>query len=415
MATDAARARAGAGLTVRAVSTRNLRAASRICLVTPYDLAHDGGVNRHVLSLAASLRRVGHRVHVLGPSSGSVPSRCKGLPGVVTLAANGSVARVGALVSSVAVRRYLRAGAFDVIHVHEPWLPGIAHHAVRAGQVGAAALVGTFHSFAERQSVVSRLARRALGFPLRALSAGIAVSTAAAGFARAVFRGPIWVVPNGVDTRCFSAGESSVQSVTCAGSEQFGLGSDAVHEPLRVLFVGRHDEPRKGLVHLLQAAARLRLGGRAVRVIVAGPGDALPDLSLVRAANACFVGRLGDSALAEAYRLADVFCAPSTHGESFGLVLLEAMACGCPVVASDLRGYREAAGGAALLVPPGQPDALAAALARVADEQVLRLDLVACGHRRAHALAWDRVARDVCVVYASARAAVAAHPVGALV
>ena len=360
----------------------------RIALVTPYDLVYEGGVNHHVIALAQALRHLGHTVHVLGPASGPVAPRLHGLKGVVSVSANGSTARLGLLVSPRAVRRFLRAGRFDIIHVHEPWLPGIAHHAVTSGE---APVVGTFHSYADSQTLTVRVVRRALGRRVRGMQGAIAVSKAAAEFARTVFRGPIRVVPNGVDTARFTT-PAPLQ----AAAEP---SEDAAKAPLRVLFVGRFDEPRKGLQHLLEAAALIRQDGRAMDVRIAGYGDPAPFGRLATAAGARFLGRLGDVDLADAYRASDVFCAPSTHGESFGLVLIEAMACGGPVVASDIRGYREAAAGAALLVRHGDAASLASAIVRTADDHALRRRLIARGHWRARELSWDRVVHDVADTY----------------
>src|SRR5262249_9052180 len=146
-----------------------------------------------------------------------------------------------------------------------------------------------------------------------------------------------------------------------------------------ILFVGRFDEPRKGLRHLLDAASLLREWGHAAEVRIAGDGKPASFAGIAAKAGAVFLGRLSDSALAAEYRDADIFCAPATHGESFGLVLVEAMACGCPVVASDIHGYREASDGAAVLAPPGDPCALACALERVAYDHFLREQTIGLG------------------------------------
>jgi phosphatidylinositol alpha-mannosyltransferase len=345
-----------------------------------------------VLSLAVALRQRGDRVRVLGPVSGEVPRGCFGLGGVVAVAANGSLARVGIFVARRSVRRFLSAGRFDVIHVHEPWLPGIARHAVRAARVP---VVGTFHCYSDTPTLAVRMARRALGHHARHMGAAIAVSRAAGDFARSVFRGPTYLVPNGVDTGHFS---SAIDIARHTGESPNAVGPSP---PLRLLFVGRYDEPRKGLQHLLRAASLVRDRGRAVEVLVVGAGDGPQDPALARAANARFLGRLSDAALVDRYRTADIFCAPSTHGESFGLVLIEAMACGCPVIASDIRGYREGAAGAALLVPPGEPVPLAEAIVRLADNAAVRRQLAARGHRRAEMLSWDILVRDIQGVYHS--------------
>lgn len=230
---------------------------------------------------------------------------------------------------------------------------------------------------------------------LTRIGRAIAVSHAAADFAAPVYRGPITVIPNGLETGVFSAAHPA----SLRGPRSTSATSNA--PPFRVLFVGRFDEPRKGLRHLLEAAAALRASGRDLQVHVVGTGREPAFARLAERAGAQFVGRLSDDRLAAAYRECDVFCAPSTHGESFGLVLIEAMACGRPVVASDIRGYREAADGAARLVPPGDASALAHAIAHVADDVTLRRGMIERGRRRARELDWGRVAAAVTAVYRS--------------
>jgi phosphatidylinositol alpha-mannosyltransferase len=373
-------------------SAEKAKRAMRICLVTPYDLTHDGGVNSHIRSLAPMLREAGHHVAILGPASGAVPFGCDGLPGTVAVPANGSVARIGLFAPPSAVARYLERGRFDLVHVHEPYVPGIASLAVRYAKVP---IVATFHAYAEHEHFFSRVARRAMSRHLGRLRHAIAASASAADFAKVIYDGSIQVIPNGIDTTMFAPSRTPR---TSPPDRQGSL------DPLRLLFVGRYDEPRKGLVYLLDAVAKLRTEGRHVVVRVAGNGTREGIADLARRAGAQFLGRLDDTALAAAYRDCDVFCAPSIYGESFGIVLLEAMACGRPVVASDIRGYRDAVAGAALLVPPADADALARALKRVIDDTTLRDHLVDHGFRRAAELDWRHMVQRVASVYRSALA-----------
>jgi phosphatidylinositol alpha-mannosyltransferase len=368
----------------------------RVCIVSPYDLSHEGGVNGHVRSLARELRSVGHEVRVVGPSSGATPPDCEGLSGVVPVRANGSVARIGLLVPPARIRDLLATGGFELVHVHEPLVPGPGRHALR---FAACPVVATFHASAERELRVQRALRTVASAGLSRIDAGIAVSRAAKRFSRAIYRGRTAVVPNGVDLSRFAFERLAGAEAPPAVSPQ---------RPLRVLFVGRFGEPRKGLSSLLDAVALLRGQGRPVEVDVAG--DGAPDRFLRRAdrLGVRFVGRVSDARLAELYRRADVFCAPSLGGESFGMVLAEAMAAGCPVVASDLPGYAEAARGAALLVPPGDPGPLAVGLWRAGLDPELRARLVERGRARAAALCWTRVALRVLHVYEAAVRAVRA-------
>ena len=280
----------------------------------------------------------------------------------------------------------LEDGRFDVVHVHEPIVPGPGRHALR---LATGPVVATFHASAEGELTFQKAIRAVAAAGLSRVDFGIAVSRAAKRFARTIYRGRTTVVPNGVDLSRFTFVE--------AATPQIRPG-----RPLRVLFVGRFAEPRKGLTVLLDALALLRGQGRPVELDVAGVG--VPDRFLPRAdrLGVRFFGRVSDARLAELYRGADVSCAPSLRGESFGMVIVEAMAAGCPVVASDLPGYAEAARGAALLVARGDPGALAVALWRAGTDEATRARLVPRGRARADALCWTRVARRVLHVYAAA-------------
>lgn len=356
----------------------------RVCLVTPYDLSHEGGVNRHVRSLAKALLGLGHQAQVIGPASGDVPEGCLAVAGVIPVPANGSVARIGLLQSSRPTRDHLWTHDYDVVHVHEPIVPGPGRFAVRFARVP---VVATFHANAERELSLQRALRRVASTGLSRIARGIAVSRAAKRFSRAVYRGRTAVIPNGVDLSRFAGATG---------------GGPRPGRPLEVLFVGRFGEQRKGFSVLLEAVERLARQGRAVHVSVVGDGPADRFAERAGRLEVTFLGRLPDHALAERYRSSDVFCAPSTGGESFGMVIVEAMASGCPVVASGLPGYTEAARGAALLVPPGDPIALSESLWHVGQDPALQARLVARGRARADALCWSRLAARVVRVYAAA-------------
>jgi phosphatidylinositol alpha-mannosyltransferase len=359
----------------------------RVCLVTPYDLSADGGVNRHTLGLAEALRRMGDDVSVLGPASGRRPPGTDGIGGAIPIPANGSVARIGLFTRAGAVRDYLERGRFDVVHVHEALVPGPSRLALRLAGVP---VVGTFHASSENEGWLGRSLRRAASLPLERLGRAIAVSEPAARFLQKVYAGPVAIIPNGLDTAAFASGQQRSRA--------------RVDRPLSVLFVGRFGEPRKGLRYLLEAVALVRKQGCRLELTVAGEGPRACFEPLARRAGARFVGRLGDDELAASYREADVFCAPSIGGESFGLVLAEAMAAGCPVLASDLPGYAEAAAGAAMLVPRADPTALASALRRLEAEPLLRQRLHQRGLVRAAELDWRKVALRVRAVYGEALA-----------
>jgi phosphatidylinositol alpha-mannosyltransferase len=358
----------------------------KVGIFTPYDLSHAGGVNRHARALAVALERRGHAARVIGPASGDVPEGCEGLRGVVPIRANGSVARIGLFTSRRAVARILARERFDLVHVHEPLVPGPARLALRLAEVP---VVATFHANSEREVPLQALARRIGAVGLAKIAHGIAVSRQAKRFSRVVYRGRTAVIPNGVELAHYDVPRRPAEAGPRTG-------------PLRILFVGRFGEPRKGLPVLLAAAARLVAAGRPVEVAIAGDGPRGRFDEAARRANARFLGGLGDRELVEALTACDLFCAPSLHGESFGMVVVEAMAAGRPVVASDIPGYAEAARGAAILVPPGDGVALAEALWRVGQDGPLRARLAARGIARAQALDWSHVAEHVLRIYGRA-------------
>jgi len=330
---------------------------------------------------------------VLGPASGEVPLGCHGVTGVVPIPANGSVARIGLLAAARETHRWLDGLWPDLVHVHEPLVPGPGRHAIAWARRHGRPVVATFHANAERELPVQTLMRRMAAAGIGRIDYGIAVSRQAKAFSRAVFRGRTAVVPNGVDLSRFT--------VTLG---QAPATPPAPRARRRVLFVGRFGEARKGFRVLLDAAARLAAAGRPLDVLVVGGGPRARLAAAAARAGVTFAGRLSDEALAAAYRDADLFCAPSLGGESFGMVLVEAMAAGCPVVASDIPGYAEATRGAAVLSPPGDAAALADRLWRVASDDALRARLAALGRARAQALGWERVAAHVARIYEFAAA-----------
>jgi len=356
----------------------------RIGLVCPYSLTMPGGVQGQVLGLARALRGLGEEARVLGPADGPPPD-----PGVtplgksIPLAANGSIAPI-APDPSAALRtiRALRDEDFDVLHLHEPLVPGPC---LTTLLFAGAPLIGTFHA-----AGVSA-AYRWLGPPVRwcagRLDRRCAVSEDAVALAGRYLRGDYELVFNGIEV------------------ERFSKATPWPTEAPTIFFVGRHEE-RKGLGVLLGSLSRLPAD---VRVWVAGDGPQTEELQAAVAEDGRveWLGRIGDGEKAARLRAADVFCAPSLHGESFGVVLLEAMAAGTPIVASDLPGYRNVAraGEDALLVPPGDPDALAAALGRVLADRSFGDELVESGHGRAAEFGMERLAERYVEMYAAVRSA----------
>lgn len=351
----------------------------RIGLVCPYSLTIPGGVQGQVLGLARALRELGHEVRVLGPADGPPPDAgCTPLGNSLPTAANGSVAPIAPDVpAQLRTIRALRDEDFDVVHLHEPLCPGPTQTALL---FKSQPLVGTFHAAGD--SAGYRWLRPLVRWGANKLDLRCAVSEDARRLAARALGGDYELVFNGVEVA------------------QFAKAVPWPTEGPTVFFIGRH-EPRKGLAVLLDAMQELP---GTVRLWVAGDG---PETEALRSRVAgdpriTWLGRISDDERARRLRGADVFCAPSLRGESFGVVLLEGMAAGTPVVASDLPGYANVAraGRDALLVPPGDARALAAALRRVLDHPDLAAELVASGEQRAASFSMDRLAEVYLDLYA---------------
>lgn len=359
-------------------------------MVCPYSLDVPGGVQAHVLDLAHALVAAGHSVDVLAPAGPDTP-----VPPYVTRAGralsvpwNGSVARVRfGPVSFTRVRRWLDAHEFDVLHLHEPTTVSLSVLTLLAAR---GPIVATFHTATDRSRALS-----ALGGVVRPLMEKVTARIAVSPTARAVqvrhLGGDAVEIPNGVDVARFARGP-----VLPLEGETVG-------------FVGRFDEPRKGMPLLLAALRALAPARPALRVLVVGRGDAR---ALRRAAGPWadrldVLGPVDDATKAAALRSVRVLCAPHLRGESFGMVLTEAMAAGAPVLAADLDAFRAVLGPAGVLFPVGDADALARSLAALLDDAPRRAALAAAGRERVSAFDWPVVAADVVRVYRAALAAAA--------
>jgi phosphatidylinositol alpha-mannosyltransferase len=351
----------------------------RIGLVCPYSLTIPGGVQSQVLGLARALRAQGHPTRVLAPCDGPPPDAgVTPLGNSVPTAANGSMAPLAPdLSAQLRVIRAARDEGFDVINLHEPLGPGVC---ITTCVVKPAPLVGTFHAagVSGAYKALGPLVRRLAG----RLDLRCAVSADAVELAHTYLGGEYESVFNGIEVDAFATAEPT-----------------PTEGHPTVLFLGRHEE-RKGLEVLLEAVAGLP---RDVRVWVAGDG---PDTDrLVRRTSGDprieWLGRISDAEKASRLRGATVYCAPSLRGESFGVVLLEAMAAGTPIVASDLAGYRRVARPDldAVLAPPGDPVALARCLTEVLAEPDRAATLVASGRQRAEEFSMDRLATRYVELY----------------
>ncbi|MFP3899612.1 MAG: glycosyltransferase family 4 protein [Acidimicrobiia bacterium] len=345
----------------------------RIGLVCPYSLTVPGGVQVQVLGLARTLRGLGQDVRVLAPSDGPPPDAgVTPLGNSVPTASNGSVAPLAPdPAAQLRTIRALRDEAFDVIHLHEPMAPGPTMTALLFHN---APVLGTFHRSGD--SMAYTLLRPMVRWMARHLDLRCAVSEAALVTAREAMGGEYELLFNGIEI------------------DRFAKASPHPSDGPTVLFIGRHEE-RKGLSVLLEALDGLPPD---VRLWVGGAGPQTEELRARYGGDGRihWLGRLSEAEVAARMRGADVFCAPSLGGESFGVVLLEAMSAGAVVVASALDGYRNVATDDvdALLTPPGDSAALAASIHRVLEDGSLRARLVAAAEQRAQEFSMVRLAEE---------------------
>jgi phosphatidylinositol alpha-mannosyltransferase len=364
----------------------------RVGLVCPYTWEVPGGVQEHIRDLAETLIELGHQVSVITPADGDAP-----LPGYVVPAGravpvpyNGSVARLAfGFLSASRVRRWLKDGHFDVLHVHEPAAPSLS---LLACWSATGPIVATVHT-ANQRSRVMHAATPILEYVGEKISARIAVSEAARTTLVEHLGGDAVLIPNGVSVRRYEKADPLPGWPGPGGA----LG-----------FLGRMDEPRKGLSVLLAAFAILGPQWPGLRLLIAGPGDTdevrekvPPELR----DRVVLLGQVSDEDKVRVYHSVDVFCAPNTGGESFGIVLAEAMAAGAPIVASDLDAFRMVlrGGEAGELFGTGDADGLAQAAARLLDDPPRRAELSAAAHRAVRAFDWPAVAREVVQVYETVR------------
>ncbi len=375
----------------------------RIALVSPYSWTYPGGVTRHIEALAEQYLAAGHEVRVLSPVDpddrftlrlhrGARPSQ-RPLPGylvslgrTVGFPANGAVSNVSYGVSTlVALRRELERG-YDVVHLHEPIAPIPGWDSLMAVD---APLVATFHCYSENGFSNNLANFFGAWRRLNRLHVRIAVSQAAAWTGRRYFGGTYRVIPNGVDVPDEAPPARS---------------AEAVHEgrPLNIAFIGQAVE-RKGLPVLLRAFEALREHVPA-RLHVVGVSDEELAPLMLDTRDVVAHGKCSDEEKTAVLREADVLCAPSLGGESFGMVLTEAFAAGAPVVASDIAGYRDVVSHDVngVLVPRGDPTALAEALRDLALDPPRRAALAAAAAEAAPRYAWSNVAAEVLGAYEDA-------------
>ena len=364
----------------------------RIGIVCPYAWDIPGGVSAHVHDLAIALERLGHEVSVLAPAEND-----EGLPSFVhstgrprAVRYNGSVARLSfGPVTALRVSKWIEDGQFDVLHVHEPLAPSLS---VLACWSAKGPIVATWHSSMDRSRVLLSLVKLART-AMEKVSARIAVSDSALNTLREHVGGDALVIPNGVDISAFN------NAVPLEGWP--GVGTSLV-------FLGRVDEPRKGLEVLIRAYPAIRAKNPGIRLLIAGPGDAselIGTLDVTDAASITHLGMINDDEKATVLASGTLYIAPNTGGESFGIVLLEAMATGTPVVASNLAAFARVLrdGHAGMMFNNEDSDSLAATVNKLLSDETTQRKLISAGHARAAQFDWSIVAHQIVEVYESVR------------
>jgi phosphatidylinositol alpha-mannosyltransferase len=363
----------------------------RIGLVCPYQWDVPGGVQYHVRDLAETLRGMGHHVEVLAPAEReeSLPDEYATWAGrAVPVPYNGSMASVQfGPVSATRVRRWLREGRFDVVHVHDPASPSLG---LLVCMMAEGPIVATFHAATTRSKTLA-----AFGPLVRPWLEKIAGRIAVSDFARRVqvehLGGDAVIIPNGVHVAAFAEGPSLPGHTRGVDGPTIG-------------FLGRYDEPRKGLPVLLEAMRTVVRRHPGAQLLIAGRGD--PDavrdlLGEDLAPHVSLLGELTEAEKGAFLRSVDVYCAPNLLGESFGIVLIEALAAGAPVVASDLDAFAAVLedGAAGVLVRRGDARDLARSLCDLLADPGRRARLSGTGRRVAAEYDWSVVARRVLAVY----------------
>ena len=366
----------------------------RIALVSPYDFAYPGGVTNHISGLSDELRRRGHHVTIAAPSSkprDDVDADNLAIIGrPIPVPTAGSIARVTlSLTLGKHVKPLLERGNFDILHLHEPMTPTLPLTFLRLAS--GPALVGTFHAYAERRRALG-LSRPLLQRWAQRLDERIAVTDPAREFANRYFPGSYSIIPNGVDTEAFSQ------------AAPFPMFRDG---KLNILFQGRM-EKRKGFPHMLRAYAQIRWQFPNCRLLVVGPGNMDRESARVIGERGLedvhFIGYASNEDLPRYYRTADIFCSPALGNESMGIVLIQAMAAGRAVVASDIAGHRSVVAHEhnGLLADPRNEQGFATTLIRLLQDAELRGTIANTGSETVARYQWSVVTDEVLQVYHSA-------------
>ncbi len=350
----------------------------RVCIVVPYDLAdRAGGVKHHAFQLARLLRQQGHRATILGASSvETLEPDTFGIRGIVNVPSNGSDNRMALLASRARIKSFFRERTFDVVHIHEPPIPSISYWT--AWLTPGIPKMSTFHAFAESPPLgLQALLHVAGAIQYSFFDHAVAVSPSAARYARTAWRRPLEIVPNGVPIDLFTP----------------ALLPAAPGPTRRLLAIGRLADARKGIATMIEAFRALKARDDRWSLDVVGEDGTAPNAPTLPGLT--YHPPQALSGLIERYRECDVFVAPSTSQESFGIVLLEAMATGKPIVCSDIEGYRHVADPrGTVFVPPRDPMALADALDAVMADEPRRRAMAAFNLAYVRRFDWSLVAKS---------------------
>lgn len=358
----------------------------RIGMVSPYGWDLPGGVQAHIHDLARYCMAQGHLVSVLAPAvdERGLPEWVQSTGRPISIPYNGAVARVAfGPVANHRVRKWIQEGDFDLLHLHEPAIPSLSLLACWAAE---GPTVGTFHVSAPKQRAIYAVGP-ILEPAIEKLHARIAVSQTARATLVEHLETDAVVIPNGINHEAFAAG-----------------GATAEFGPRAIGFIGRFEEPRKGLAILIAACERLIKDGIDFTLVVAGPGDPQEfraAMSVQLQGRTQFLGRISDERKQELLRSVAIYVAPNTGGESFGIILAEAMAAGAPVIASDLPAFQGVLenGKSGLLFPSENDEELSKKIASLLDDSKKRAELKDVGRTRAKDFDWSIVGESILDIY----------------
>jgi phosphatidylinositol alpha-mannosyltransferase len=364
----------------------------KIGIVCPYAWDVPGGVSAHVNDLAIALIKLGHQVSVLAPADDeeNLPDFVVSTGAPKAVRYNGSVARLSfGPLTARKVSKWIEDGKFDVLHVHEPLAPSLSVLAVWAAK---GPIVATWHSSMDRSRMILSLAKLAQT-AMEKISARIAVSEAARTTLVQHVGGDAIIIPNGVDTSFF------IDAHPRSGWP--GTGKS-------IVFLGRVDEPRKGLEILLRAFPKVREKFPDLRILIAGPGDPeelIEEVPTIHRSAITYIGMVSNDEKPDVFASGTVYVAPNTGGESFGIVLLEAMASGTPVLSSNLQAFERVLdyGKAGATFKNGDSDDLAQVLINLLSDDGKLAELRKAGLARSAYFDWTLVANRVLEVYESVR------------